>query len=313
MNKAILLLVLLTMSVIVNSQTILRELSRNIVAIEYHDSITNRKFNRVENSIATGTFVLYKYNDSHTYLFLVTNRHALPTIQQAFNIYVKMNHYHDSVNTSPLILTVPITMDNFKRNPDIEFGKDDNDIAVINFSGYLGYKDELEVIKYSLRNEDFATKDTLRKYLVSTGREIVFVGYPNFFYNKKNVEPIVRRGIISTDPLVDFYFSDDLINIALKKKKYYAEKLNGFLIDANAIGGSSGSLVMITPYPFPLKQGNIEIPALTNYKIAGILTYSYFDEIPDKAERINLGGVIASEIILDTMQNLSERLSKQNH
>src|SRR5882757_9916467 len=63
-------------------------------------------------------------------------------------------------------------------------------------------------------------------------------------YDKRNCSPIVRGGIIASDPSQDFYFNDILV------KHKYPPKLSGFLIDAHGVHGSSGSLVFLKSSSF---------------------------------------------------------------
>ena len=57
--------------------------------------------------------------------------------------------------------------------------------------------------------------------------DIVFVGYPNDIYDRRNLLPVVRRGITATPVSIDF------------------EGKPAFLIDASIFPGSSGSPVFL--------------------------------------------------------------------
>jgi hypothetical protein len=83
-----------------------------------------------------------------------------------------------------------------------------------------------------------APRDSLIDYNVHVGDDVLFVGYPNFFFNKKNISPIMRAAVISTPPQDTFYFNDYLkIGYVNRFGFGLPEKLDGFLIDGNAVGG----------------------------------------------------------------------------
>ena len=60
---------------------------------------------------------------------------------------------------------------------------------------------------------------------VAPGSDVLFVGYPNDFYDTRNNLPLARKGSLSSIPSVDFGGKGELV------------------IDAEVFGGSSGSPV----------------------------------------------------------------------
>jgi len=107
----------------------------------------------------------------------------------------------------------------------------------------------------------------------------------------------MRGGIIATTPMEEYYFNDVL------RHHFNMEKLNGFLIDANSFGGSSGSLVILKSQYSQIYKGNI---VHSSQKAApfvlGILTHSYPSvNTGDNSQRLALGGVISSEVIIETI------------
>ena len=62
---------------------------------------------------------------------------------------------------------------------------------------------------------------------VALGSDVLFVGYPNNFYDTRNNLPLARKGSLSSIPSVDFEGKGELV------------------IDAEVFGGSSGSPVFI--------------------------------------------------------------------
>jgi hypothetical protein len=73
-------------------------------------------------------------------------------------------------------------------------------------------------------------------------------------------------------------------------------KLDGFLIDGNAVGGSSGSLVFLRPQLLRNFQGELQrnITA-SDPMILGILSDSYFSTEPAHYMRVNLGCVVSGD------------------
>jgi len=129
--------------------------------------------------------------------------------------------------------------------------------------------------------------------------EILFIGYPNGLYDRKNYVPIIRRGTTATPISLDY------------------DGFPVFLIDASVFPGSSGSPVfrhiptidgqslaqlqllgIISSVFFRTESGTIELrPAPTNVSGAVIKT----------REMIDLGMVFKSHLILETINNFWEK------
>ena len=73
--------------------------------------------------------------------------------------------------------------------------------------------------------EDFLTPIDYQK--VALGSEVLFVGYPNDYYDTSNNLPLVRKGTLASLPNVDFRGTGTVV------------------IDAQVFGGSSGSPVFV--------------------------------------------------------------------
>jgi hypothetical protein len=143
----------------------------------------------------------------------------------------------------------------------------------------------------------FAAKKQFIDYKINIGNPVFFIGYPSFFYDNRNISPLLRRGFIATDPLVDYYFSDTYREEFFNRhKEIIPEKINGFLMDASVFGGSSGSLVFIDQSPVSQDGMQIMLGNKVNYVI-GITTYSYEDLNMNSTQKMNIGGVISSEVI----------------
>lgn len=252
--------------------------------------------------IGTGTIIgkpLNSKGDS-AWIFLVTNKHVLPSFSKSKDIEFLISSPDSSTN-SFITIKIPIYQADGKYDPRVILSKDE-DLAVIEIdkefveSGLNSFKQHATI------GIDFlATKQVLKSKQIGIGDMVFFQGYPSFFYDENNISPIFRTGYIATDPTKPFYFSSFL-------KMYFTRNiLNGFLIDGNVFGGSSGSLVCL--YPTLINQSSQYHPELTNKKvqawILGILTESYFDigtEVP-YSQRVNIGGVISSDKILELINS----------
>ncbi len=158
------------------------------------------------------------------------------------------------------------------------------------------------LLSKSIPTDFFADVDTLSAQSVQIGSDVLFMGYPNFYFDQRNISPILRSGIIATDPQEDFYLNDTL-RIANNKKYGFAlpKIFPGFLIDGNVFGGSSGSLVFTKPRSSKIEDDGFPVFIISDIPyILGILSDSYFSfEMPQK---INLGGVISIKYLIKLLQ-----------
>jgi len=302
MQKLIYLgLLLLVVNGVSKAQSAVTRIASNVCVIEFTDS-SQLGFTRT--STGTGTFI-WKAGKDTSSLFLVTNKHCLPKFGQATTILLKVR----STSTSSVGKIIPFAVfeSNSKISSKVRFADNGEDVAVIDVSTlYPSIGKE-----FVPSNILLATKDTLKKYEIGLGKDIFFLGFPSVFYDKRNYSPILRSGIIATDPTQDFYYNSNLVDETAKRFKYVLpEKLNGFLIDASAFGGSSGRLVFVKPQPFEQREGNRAIPTIPLPFILGILTESHNDIGSDStvAMRLNLGGVISAEIIKNTIDDFFAKI-----
>lgn len=300
MKKFILLVLIICMTNKSFGQTVFQIFQKNVGLIEYSysDSLTHK-------SIGTGT-ILFKPLDGRKnfgYDFIITNKHVLPTFTQSRTVEFSIAN-PDSSNTPFTKITIPIFQPDGKYDVHVLVSNDE-DLAVIEISKLIGSTEKNSkhdrIIYYNL----LATKDTLRKRNISIGDNVFFIGYPSFFYEKNNISPVLRTGYIATDPLKPYFFNTYL-------KTYFGrDVLNGFLIDANVFGGSSGSLVCLYPtLTNQLSDGHLELQTTKSDPwILGILTESYYDIGTKQAysQRVNIGGVISSDKILELINRYSYR------
>jgi hypothetical protein len=162
------------------------------------------------------------------------------------------------------------------------------------------------LLSHCLNYNQLLDRSALDSNEISLGSDIVFLGYPNALFDKRNFSPIARLGIISSLPNRDFYFSDEYrYSLYYKAHIFIPEKLNGFLVDATATGGSSGSLVISKPRFFKVQNKQIKYYSDPNGQIfvLGILTESFFDldsRITGN-QWTHIAGVITAEQIKKTI------------
>jgi hypothetical protein len=175
------------------------------------------------------------------------------------------------------------------------------DVAAVNITKDLK-KANAELLTHILETHRAITTDLLLKKAdmgeaaVGAGTQIYLLGYPAGVYDPRNANPILRIGIISTEPDQDYSF--DPVTTA---KYDLPSPIPGFLIDANVFPGSSGSMV--------LRRTNI----VPGFSTGGKSSISYIlgivaDSIPIDdlwgTTRMGLGVVFRAETILDAINRL---------
>lgn len=175
------------------------------------------------NSISTGTGFIFDYvnNDKH-YLFVVTNKHVIKDSTEG-----KLS-FNQSDGEKPILGKVfTIGYSNFEKQW-IGHPQQDIDVAFMPFSPVLNELSQKGVqIFFKTITPDLIPADKQLREDIDAVEDIVFVGYPSDIYDRKNLLPVVRRGITATPISVDF------------------EGKPTFLIDASIFPGSSGSPVFL--------------------------------------------------------------------
>ncbi len=129
---------------------------------------------------------------------------------------------------------------------------------------------------------------------LSVAENVFFVGYPNGRYDKRNNLPLIRTGLIASNPKLNFNNRPE------------------FIIDAQVFPGSSGSPVYIN-YSFEnLKNGgDIVLSSRQNVKVLGIIAQTMIrnnqlQSVPTGTinfteEVLGLGIVFKSTVIKETI------------
>lgn len=175
------------------------------------------------NSTSTGTGFVFNYvrNDKQ-YLFIVTNKHVIKN-----SIKGKLT-FNQSDGEKPILGKVfTIDYSNFESQW-IGHSQDDVDVAIMPFGPvYNELSNKGVQIFFKSITPDLIPSDKLLREDIDAVEDIVFVGYPNDIYDRRNLLPVVRRGITATPVSIDF------------------EGKPAFLIDASIFPGSSGSPVFL--------------------------------------------------------------------
>ncbi|QSX09568.1 trypsin-like peptidase domain-containing protein [Alkalibacter rhizosphaerae] len=195
-------------------------------------------------SIGTGFLIKREVHPQEYVVYLVSNKHVLFASDKIRLTFTQK----DTSGQEPEIgktMTFPIS-DIVKNlhihsNPSV-------DIAVMSVTGlfisfpFLFFK----AIGYEML-ADFAEEE------LSVAQNVAFIGYPDNRFDQKNNLPLIRTGVISSHPKVN----------------YNNEPI--FIIDAQVFPGSSGSPLIINLSVEHWKTGNITIGGTPKIKLLGVV------------------------------------------
>ncbi|WP_419921957.1 trypsin-like peptidase domain-containing protein [Candidatus Poriferisodalis sp.] len=200
-----------------------------------------------------------------TETWLVTNRHALLLQSEqaetpAEVIIFNLRQY----TASGKLEWVPIELASDEWTGRALFHPDPNvDIAAIRISDLIveGVKAGVNYMStWGLSADNFAGKNNID---ISTASDVLVVGYPKGFYDKANVFPIIKAGVVASR-----------WGLSFEGNPY-------FLIDAKLFPGSSGSLVISKPTDVVVKDGNVLHSEEKQFALLGIFSGAYqFTEPP---------------------------------
>ncbi len=239
----------------------------------------------------------------YTYqILLITNKHMLPPEHGAYSKISLRIMVRDANQTT--IKDVPIDildgqgiyLSSVALHPNSRV-----DVVAINIGKDL-QKANAEFLAKIAQNHQAVTTDLLiqkadmESAAVGMGTQIYMLGFPGGVYDARNAEPLLRIGVISTEPDKDYSF--DPIFTA---KYGLPNPIPGFLIDANVYPGSSGSMVIRRTNIVPgfNSGGKSSIPY-----ILGIVADSIpIDDVWGTA-RMGLGVVFGADTIRETIDLL---------
>lgn len=251
-----------------------------------------------EFTFGTG-FTVYRHEEQDIgKCFLITNKHLLPDEGSEKKITLKVN-IRVGAKLSVTEIDVPIVGEDGEFLPAVKFHPNkDYDIAAVNIIEQIkSFNIAGTLILYSL----FATKERLIKENINAGDEILILGYPDAIYDPRNVSPVMRQGIIATNPIEGYAFNEEL-----KRKHGLPDYIDGFLIDANVFPGSSGSVVILKPQPTTIgsqRETKISFEKKNPY-LLGIVSGSLpIDDVAlQSTQRMGLGIAYSSDAIKKTIE-----------
>ena len=186
------------------------------------------------------------------FYFLVTNKHVIPPVGRRLQVTIRVQT-RQSDQTQVRNLTLDIMATDGRYLPSVRLHpSSDVDVAVIDITKVAVEK---QIYMGLLSSDLLITKEQLRAAEIRIGDEIYLLGYPDAIFDPRNVSPLLRMGVISTDPREGWAFNEKL-----RHDYGLPAKLDGFLIDANVFPGSSGSMVVLRPQPsYSYKGGGLRL------------------------------------------------------
>ncbi len=235
---------------------------------------------------------------------LVTNRHVLlPKLDGNETRPIKIKFKFRRIGPKGMIWD-EVSLSETDISNVAKFHPDDSvDVALFEISDILTDRvksGEKYAAPYFLGPQMFAGKNNID---VEASDDVLVVGYPKGFYDRVNLFPIIKSGIIATRWRSGF------------------EGKPQFLIDAKLFPGSSGSVVLSKPVDMVIKDGKMMTNKQKQFALLGVFSGEpMFQEMPvqlgeltiTRKSGFDLGTVWYAELIeeiLDKGVDISEALS----
>ena len=192
-----------------------------------------------ELKVCNGSGFFFKFrvgSDSFLHV-IVTNKHVIRgALKGRFNL-----HEYDKANGKPSGKFFQIELNEFEHrwihHPDTSV-----DLCAMPVKPILegAKKQGREVFSVSFEESNLPTQDLLNN--LTAVEDILMTGYPNGLWDRANNLPLIRKGITSSHPALDYCQRSE------------------FMIDAACFPGSSGSPVMLANIgSHPNKRGGITL------------------------------------------------------
>lgn len=252
----------------------------------------------------TGFLLFSDVGISKAKVYLVTNRHILPPEGQAKDIQLRLVVTQSDGAAKIEEISIPIVGKDGKYVPSVRLHPDPTtDVAAVNIataafgSKFQSLIEAITTGKY-LSSSMLLPTQQMSGQGIGVGSQVYILGYPAAIFDPRNVSPVLRVGVISTDPQDGFNFNRDL-----RRSMNLPEHMNGFLLDANIYPGSSGSLVVLATE----NCGCAKDPAQRPY-ILGIVSGSIpiFDASLHAYSRIGLGMVYSADTIREVLNRFAQ-------
>jgi len=261
----------------------------------------------------TGFLIFSGLGITHGQVYLVTNRHILPPEgkKQDIKVRVVVGSREAGKEVEKVEnISVPVVGDDGKYLSSVRLHRDPStDVAVINIAP-AAFGNKFRVLIDAVRTKKYldtsmlASSETIGSLGVGVGSQVYLLGYPAAIFDPRNVSPVLRVGVISTDPKQGFDFNEEVRRIVNAP-----EHINGFLIDANIYPGSSGSLVVVDPNAAKCdcqsSSASASKPPEKRLQILGIVAGSIpiYDVGLKSYERIGLGIVYSADTIREVINS----------
>jgi hypothetical protein len=232
-------------------------------------------------------------------VYLITNRHLLPPEGTQKDIQLRVVVRQNDGTAKIDEISVPIVGSNGKYLPSVHVHHDPaTDVAAVNI-GAAAFGSRFSLLIEAIKTGKYLNMSMLlptqkmRSEGVGVGSLVYILGYPAAIFDPRNVSPVLRVGVISTDPQDGFNF-----NAELRQTMNFPEHMSGFLLDANIYPGSSGSLVVLAPDSCGCNKD-----APQRAYILGIVSGSIpiFDASLHAFSRIGLGMVYSADTIREVL------------
>lgn len=254
-------------------------------------------------SIGTGTGFIFSYDvhDKH-FLFIVSNKHVIKdAIQGKLEFTIEKNGEPDLGNKFTLLIS------DFEHRW-VGHSNANIDIAITPFVPILEELNKRNINIYFRAIQSTMVPDREAIKGIDAVEDIIFIGYPNGIYDKKNLLPIVRKGITATPANIDF------------------EGNPTFIIDASIFPGSSGSPVFICNVGSFVQKGTNNLFAGTRLMFLGIVASVFIRQdinkleiitIPTKdisiiktSQMIDLGIVFKSQCLIEVIEECLKKFKQ---
>ena len=235
-----------------------------------HTTLRIETFDKNDNPLSIGTgFLLERpLSDDNHRLYLVSNKHVLIGPDK---IIIKFNkkingipNYGDTIAFSIEGINAAVVG---HPNPAV-------DIAVLDCTGlFISFSEKIyfKYVNYGMLS-DFQEPE------LSVAENVHFVGYPDGRYDQANNLPLIRTGMISSHPKLDF------------------NGLPQFIIDAQVFPGSSGSPVFIDLTYENFRNGVIAVGGANKIKLLGIIAMTMIRN--NRLQAVPTGTLFQTEEVL---------------